>query len=424
METTTSVTSNGTTSKTKEELELQTAKDDAKKNAGFIILLIMMAIGVFGILVISIFACFGKAKCGSPFWNVFGLSLLIGLAASICGGFLGFLFGIPRSLQKKGDDRSYANNTNLEEISDWLTKIIVGVSLTQLPAIEKRFHLLSLKVSAGFSDYLGSNLPYSYAAALMTFFAVCGFFAVYLWSRIYLYEILTRLDKSMQDLLSTTVNAAVNTAVKDKLNNAVNTAVSAKVEDKFAEQQKAMELKLWTDRKKEFEMQRDRINNAETTASDEIKAILEIAKPLPVTIKDDCQQGRWGGQLKSGDYEVIANISQKANETEYFVIALTVQPVAGSGATLTENVYFFMHDSYYPNIITTIAAQNNMAEYYFTSFEAFTIGIVLNGGNVKLEVNLNTYPDCPEGYKYKDALYTYDQIKEEIKKLEQTNLNQ
>ena len=72
------------------------------------------------------------------------------LASTISGGLLGFIFGIPRflrqgdtsartstdgqgSLQSKSDNayRSFAGNTNLEEISDWLTKIIVGIGLVQ-----------------------------------------------------------------------------------------------------------------------------------------------------------------------------------------------------------------------------------------------------------------------------------------------------
>jgi hypothetical protein len=68
------------------------------------------------------------------------------------GGPKAFLFGIPRTLQQEGANApidantpsasggptsriEYRVNTNLEQISDWLTKILVGVGLTQIAAI-------------------------------------------------------------------------------------------------------------------------------------------------------------------------------------------------------------------------------------------------------------------------------------------------
>ena len=78
--------------------------------------------------------------------------MLWALACLASGGIIGFLFGIPRVLQdinaptimpkNNEEDKDSANtskssyrmqvNTNLEQISDWLTKIIVGVGLIEL----------------------------------------------------------------------------------------------------------------------------------------------------------------------------------------------------------------------------------------------------------------------------------------------------
>src|ERR1700730_13401118 len=54
------------------------------------------------------------------------------LCSSACmalGWAVGFLFGVPRVGSTPASTRI---NTNLEQISDWLTKILVGVGLTQL----------------------------------------------------------------------------------------------------------------------------------------------------------------------------------------------------------------------------------------------------------------------------------------------------
>jgi len=81
-------------------------------------------------------------------WDVVALAALVAGGAFGVGGLVGFLFGIPRSLAgiKTEDDKSqsgaYRANTNLEEISDWLTKILVGVGLVQFATFAQHFREL------------------------------------------------------------------------------------------------------------------------------------------------------------------------------------------------------------------------------------------------------------------------------------------
>lgn len=74
------------------------------------------------------------------------LTFLLVSGASFAGGAsIGFLFGLPRAEKyrfiKKEDadhtarDYVYSDNTTLEEVSDWLTKIIVGLTLIKLNTI-------------------------------------------------------------------------------------------------------------------------------------------------------------------------------------------------------------------------------------------------------------------------------------------------
>jgi hypothetical protein len=60
---------------------------------------------------------------------IFGFSGMIGLASLLVGGLAGFLFGVPRwrasgELGATAERGRFLPNTNLEQVSDWLTKIL------------------------------------------------------------------------------------------------------------------------------------------------------------------------------------------------------------------------------------------------------------------------------------------------------------
>jgi hypothetical protein len=114
-------------------------------------------------------------------WSVFATALAITGAAFLTGGIVGFLFGIPQPAQ--GSAASAGNiphdNTNLYQVSDWLTKIIVGVGLVQigraLPVLTKLAE--SVKAPLG-----GQASSAAYGIGLIISYAMLGFFYCYLWS--------------------------------------------------------------------------------------------------------------------------------------------------------------------------------------------------------------------------------------------------
>src|SRR5690606_13665994 len=90
---------------------------------------------------LALTAIFFACKCTYP-----AVAFLEALAAFASGGITGFIFGIPRTMQKSTATDGHTevhDNTNLEQISDWLTKILVGVGLTQINAIKSGFYTLA-----------------------------------------------------------------------------------------------------------------------------------------------------------------------------------------------------------------------------------------------------------------------------------------
>lgn len=144
------------------------------------------------IFLILVYALSGWHEGLAKVLLVFSHGTLIAVAFGSVGTLIGFLFGIPRTLQSDSpktangqrDDasRSYRQNvnTNLEQISDWLTKILVGVGLTQLREMPQRL--------MGLASYFQSGLNNNPAVALAVILnsMVFGFFAGYLLTRLFL----------------------------------------------------------------------------------------------------------------------------------------------------------------------------------------------------------------------------------------------
>jgi len=139
----------------------------------------------------------------------FNLGTLFGLAvtAAVIGGLLGFLFGIPRSMQGNSaasapasppggaaaasDDsartkpigatgRAFAGNSNLEEISDWLTKIIVGVGLVQAGTIYTKLFSLATWFKAADPQSQGADVMF---ILVLLSALIGGFLFLYLETR-------------------------------------------------------------------------------------------------------------------------------------------------------------------------------------------------------------------------------------------------
>ena len=183
------------------------------------------------ILTIALVA-FAVAPDGSGLGAI-GTGLSVAAGALGVGALLGVLFGIPRSLQSPQTDtapaiqvssRRYRANTNLEEISDWLTKIIVGVSLTQLGEIQTQMAALVLAVANGFG---GSAQAQAFVFGLLTSALIAGFLAAYLLARLYLPRALLQADPDE------TVRIATEqaTAAAEKKVEEVASATATNLED-------------------------------------------------------------------------------------------------------------------------------------------------------------------------------------------------
>lgn len=149
--------------------------------------------------------------------NAAPLATLWSLACLASGGIIGFLFGIPRVLQGDAthapaeqlggkDETSLSHqaayrqqvNTNLEQISDWLTKIIVGIGLVELRRLPELLNRSSTFIANGLGLSPNSQVL---AAAIIVYFGLIGFLSTYMITRIYLAGAFQRADTGADKVL-------------------------------------------------------------------------------------------------------------------------------------------------------------------------------------------------------------------------------
>ncbi|AUG79028.1 hypothetical protein CFP65_4274 [Kitasatospora sp. MMS16-BH015] len=148
-----------------------------------------------------------------------GGSLMVAGGCTVTGGLLGFLFGIPKVLtsgaaahpedMQATSTSTYAPNTNLEQVSDWLTKILLGAGLTQLVTLPHRLHQLGDAVAPLVGGGETGRGAAQYGAALAVYFTVVGFVAAWLLTRLRMARALSAADReTLADSVNQTAIAA------------------------------------------------------------------------------------------------------------------------------------------------------------------------------------------------------------------------
>ena len=125
--------------------------------------------------------------------KVIGVGLFITGAGVAVGSMFGFLFGVPRSnvdllgpdgVPNSGDEPSYVPNTNLETISDWFTKLVIGAGLVQLKEIVPWIGQMGATAGAAMTS---PEEPLTViATALLVHSVLMGFFQGFLVAYLYL----------------------------------------------------------------------------------------------------------------------------------------------------------------------------------------------------------------------------------------------
>lgn len=150
-----------------------------------------------------------------------GTGVLTAFAAGLTGGFFGFLLGIPRAVSS-GDARKampmsgedarapgvagaaprdspmteagaarFVQSTNLAEVSDWLTKLLLGAGLVSLTKLGKPASHLFHVIAGGLARTVNGAALVMAGAIVLTYVSI-GFMATYIGTSIWYTRLLEK----------------------------------------------------------------------------------------------------------------------------------------------------------------------------------------------------------------------------------------
>ncbi|UHQ23360.1 hypothetical protein LVB77_01195 [Lysobacter sp. 5GHs7-4] len=318
----------------------------------------------------------------------FGAAIAGVLCAALAGTLLGFLFGIPRALTEPPPtvvtdparegaapraDPGFSHNTNLEQISDWLTKIVVGVSLVQAREIADAFNRLSIQAAADWGLKNGATT----AGFLLATAALLGFLASYIWTRT---DFVQYLESSQS-------------------------AVAAERRRRQEAERSARESKATLDDAVAFIARGTAPAAAPAPAKRVDAAGRESARPAFVPAlrthsalwDSDPNKNAFGGAATAEGRVLDATVSPLNADGSLCAVLLSVRILPGA-PPLVGTVIFHLHPTFDPPQ-RRVVPNGEGAELRLIAAGAFTVGVEIEGEPTRLELDLLALPNLPQAFR-------------------------
>lgn len=332
--------------------------------------------------------------------------LLIASGCSILGVFGGFVFGIPKSaVGPVTSNGSGAHNgsgagsivvgktppSNLEEIAEWLSKLLLGAGLTQVDDISRRLitagttigKLPGIRDVADVGNTGVGNVVFG--VGLILVYIVGGFLIGFLWARLNLGKALKeadaeKLEKALEKAEQAEIKAESAKEAVEKASNVVP-AEAAKAALSITE--------FGVGAASRFEA---KLESMTTEAK-----VIPFDQIVPGNIPNDPWKGVFGGKSVVNGRELKAEVKEDSTDSDYYSIHLEVVST-DSSKPLGDAVRFFLHDSF-KNDKPIVPVKDGRATLDLYSYGAFTVGAYVDGGATLLELDLATLPDAPSRFK-------------------------
>jgi hypothetical protein len=315
------------------------------------------------------------------------IELLLAVGAASVGGLLGFLFGMPRgpsdirspnSSVGAASDLRYRPSNNLEQISDWLTKILIGVGLVEISHLRGTLSGIGRAVAMSVAgDPAATNVV---TQVVVVTFLVLGFLVSFLWTRIYYGPLQTRVDKSVEDSLRGQLEREKEE--KEKVVSIANSMAKGEIP--------VPAVSHSTEKRTARSGTRDVGQWSDVIA----KKMEEFKNSPPLWNSDPGTRLFLNAPQESNGRTLEAELVLDLREA--LVIELRVKRI--SGEELMGPVAFLLHPTFSESIVYAEPV-NDVAEVRISSAGCFTVVAIADGGDTVLSFNLKNLPNAPAWFK-------------------------
>ena len=313
---------------------------------------------------------------------LFVVELLIGLGALTIGALLGFLFGIPGvadgtqrpTSAKDGGPSDYRPSNHLETVSDWLTKIIVGLGLAQFKDLLGGLNYAGKLVGASFPAIQTAGLVSQW---IIVAFWVEGFLIGFLWTRVRYPKLMVTADRSLrEEVLELKAEAKEAKEEREGIKKTARTILQQPDTDTWRETN-PQEVRESLD--------------PSGRGNDLIKEIEEFYRKEPIYQSDpglDFERLRKNEKARKIAGRILSRQGQ----------GLTLEVRVESDQELTGEVVYLLHPTL-PHRMRSATVKNNSAAVQFYAEGYFHVVAIADKGQTVLLYDLRQVPDAPEWFK-------------------------
>lgn len=172
-------------------------------------------------------------------WSAAAVLVGLAVASFMIGSLAGFLMGMPRYIAARESDNEssrYEPSTSLEQISDWLTKVLIGIGIAEATSVARAVNgLLNDQIVPALATASGA-----YPVALTTIITalVGGFYLAWLLTRLTLAGALRDADS---DVLTEAAAKVEDPDLRDRLLDLAETSSPSVIENSRADERRAYE---------------------------------------------------------------------------------------------------------------------------------------------------------------------------------------
>lgn len=326
------------------------------------------------------------------------IGIILGIAAFISSFFMGTLFGMPKRNNK--EEYNYSLNNSLVEISDWLTKIIVGLGLVNLKEIPG--YLISLGEYVQTASKYEGQLLNVYSISIVIYFGFLGLYIGYNYMRLVLSNKYKNADdnltrKELEIAKVKVIKAKEESLLKDK----------EIIQIKSQVQEKEQLTKTLINIANEPSLSKSNIQNALSSTNlnskSELDKMIEEAK---LKLKsgllihhNDPQKGQWKSKSINNERELKATVEEEAKGL--FKVKLEVVSTNPKNNPLKndDSILFALHHTFGDPPFKIVKIEKHTAELNFYCYGSFTVGAFADNGTTELELDLAELPGVSSYFK-------------------------